>query len=88
MVDYNNYSSVKIPMHLLNLVETIAKEGHNRWVEMRMEQGFVYSEILDYDNKTHPHCQFWNELPEDQRQSDYLAARCAVQVMLKQGLLE
>ena len=77
---------VQIPRDMEELVEPIAREIHNQWVAWRVSEGFRYGEEADYENKVHPHCIGWNELPEDHRESDYLAARAAIAVMASRGL--
>lgn len=78
----------EIPKNLEYLVGPIAEEIHNDWVRWRMAEGFTYSEQQDYEKKTHPHVRFWNELPEEHRESDYRAAKAALVVLIKKNILK
>lgn len=76
------YENIEIPEDMECFIEPIAKNIHNDWVRWRMELGFTYSEIQDYEKKTHPHVREWDDLPYEHKVSDYLAARSALKVLI------
>jgi rfaE bifunctional protein nucleotidyltransferase chain/domain len=80
------YGNVEIPKESEYLIEEVAREIHNSWVIWRMASGFQYSEEQDYENKLHPHCRDWSELPEEHRKSDYLAAKAAIRTVIAKNL--
>lgn len=88
MEDKSPWDRIDIPANMNYLVEPIAEEIHNSWVEWRLSQGFEYGEEPDYEKKIHPHCRLWKDLPEDHRDSDYLAAKAALKVLAARGLIE
>jgi len=69
------------------LIELVAKAIHSDWVAWRKSLGFTYSEVSSYAKKTHPHIREWGELPLEHRESDYHAAKAALNVLNKEGLL-
>lgn len=79
---------INIPVEMEFLVEPIAKEIHNSWVSWRRSLGFRYGAKADYEEKIHPHCLDWEELPPDHRDSDYLAAKAALSVIASEKAIE
>ena len=69
------------------LIEIVAKAIHSDWVIWRKSLGFTYSDVSSYAKKTHPHIREWDELPLEHRESDYHAAKAALNVLAKAGLL-
>lgn len=67
------------------LREAIAEKAHNRWVELQQEKGVVYGP--ERTEATHPHMLPYDQLPGDQRKSDYIAAESAIDTLLEIGLL-
>lgn len=49
-----------------------AEEIHAKWVEYKTAEGWVYGEVKDSEAKTHPCLLPWNELPEVEREKDYI----------------
>ena len=59
------------------------KENHNNWMRMKVQQGWVYGEIKDFEKKTHPDLVPFDELPTvEQRKDDNSAVmhRLAVEL--------
>jgi len=81
------FGDVEIPTGMEHYIELVAKEIHNSWVLWRMASGFQYSEEQDYEKKLHPHCCDWSDLPEEHRQSDYLAAKAAIKTLLAKNAI-
>lgn len=49
------------------------EESHENWCNVRKSQGWVYGEVKDLQNKTHPCLVPYEELPERQKIKDLLA---------------
>lgn len=59
------------------------EQNHDNWMRMKIEQGWVFGEVKDFEKKTHPDLVQFNELPEiEQRKdiSDSTAHRLALQL--------
>lgn len=54
---------------------------HNAWMKDKLNEGWVYGEVKDSVNKTHPCLVPFNELPEFQQKKDRLF--CAIVDALK-----
>lgn len=65
--------------------EKIAGHAHDKWVELKKSEGLEYGE--QRTDTTHPHLISWDELPDDQRWSDYMAADAAIEKLDELGLL-
>ncbi len=65
--------------------EKIAGHAHDKWVELKKSEGLEYGE--QRTDATHPHLISWDELPDDQRWSDYMAADAAIEKLDELGLL-
>lgn len=81
------YGCVDIPKNLMEHFETIAKEIHHSWMAWKIVEGFRYDPEKDYEKRQHPHFRAWEDLPEEHRASDYLAARAALKALVGLGLL-
>jgi hypothetical protein len=55
-----------------NLIEELAKEEHNNWVEERKKDGWTYADIekKDESKKLHPLMKLWDELDKDDKDKD------------------
>jgi hypothetical protein len=84
----NEYRDIEIPEELKSLLEFIAKEVHTSWLRWKTEEGFVLGEEKDYERKTHPHMKLWENLPDEHRASDYLAAKAALKVLIAKGIIK
>lgn len=59
-----------VKFHLEN--DKTPEESHINWMTEKIIQGWIYGEIKDPENKTHPCMLPYNELPKEQRTKDYL----------------
>lgn len=59
-----------VDFHMRN--DVTPEQSHENWMKEKIETGWVYGEIKDPDNKTHPCMIPYNELPVEQRTKDYL----------------
>lgn len=48
------------------------EESHENWLKFKRADGWVYGEVKDFDEKTHPCMVPYNELPEEQKIKDHL----------------
>lgn len=69
----------------LNLRDKISAYAYDKWVEKKKSEGLVYGP--ERTETTHPHLIPWEELPEDQRWSDHIAAEAAIEYLQSEGLL-
>lgn len=46
--------------------------NHESWLKQKTDEGWVYGEVKDAINKTHPCCVPYDKLPEEQKAKDYL----------------
>lgn len=54
-----------------NIAERLTMQSHNRWVDDRVQQGWVLGETRNDKNKTHPLIKSWDRLSEEQKAIDY-----------------
>ena len=54
---------------------------HNSWMKDKVDDGWIYGEVKDFDKKTHPCIVPFNQLPEFQQKKD--AIFCAIVDALK-----
>ena len=47
-------------------------ESHNRWCEVRKEQGWAFGPEKDEEAKTHPNLMPYHTLPPEQQRKDFL----------------
>ena len=47
-------------------------DSHENWMKEKIENGWVYGEVKDPENKTHPCIVEYDELPPEQKTKDYL----------------
>ena len=60
-----------VKMHLEN-PETTPEQSHESWLAQKETDGWVYGEIKDLENKTHPCILPYDQLPAEQKTKDYL----------------
>lgn len=49
-----------------------ATKMHENWMEYKASEGWVYAEVLDAENRTHPNMVAFNKLPKVERAKDML----------------
>lgn len=52
--------------------EITPEQLHEAWYEHKLSEGWVYGEVKDFENKTHPCMLPYAELPAEQKTKDYL----------------
>lgn len=60
-----------VKMHLEN-PETTPEQSHESWLAQKEIDGWVYGEVKDLENKTHPCILPYDQLPAEQKTKDYL----------------
>ncbi len=60
-----------VEMHLAN-PEATPEQSHESWLAQKIAEGWVYGEVKDPENKFHPCCVPYEELPAEQKAKDYI----------------
>lgn len=60
-----------VEMHLAN-PDATPEQSHESWLAQKVAAGWVYGEVKDAENKQHPCCRPYDELPQEQKAKDYL----------------
>lgn len=60
-----------VEMHLAN-PDITPEQSHEAWFKFKEADGWVYGEVKDLENKTHPCMVTFEELPQEQRSKDFL----------------
>src|SRR5690606_31219990 len=60
-----------VKLHLEN-PDTTPEQSHESWLAQKEKDGWVYGEIKDIENKTHPCILPYDQLPAEQKTKDYL----------------
>lgn len=48
------------------------QESHENWLRFKSERGWTYGSVIDEENKKHPCCLPYDQLPVEQRRKDHL----------------
>lgn len=70
--DWQRESAIKGVMFKEAKPESTPADSHDSWLMEKQNQGWVYGEIKDPLNKTHPCMVSYDELPIEQRAKDYI----------------
>jgi len=70
---------IMLPEHLRGLVDRLARNTHESWMQQRLSEGWRYGEHRDDATKQHPCLVPYDELPESERSYD---------VVITEGLLK
>lgn len=60
-----------VEMHLAN-PDATPEQSHESWLAQKLADGWTYGEVKDAENKQHPCCRPYDELPPEQKSKDYL----------------
>ncbi len=63
-------SNIKLPEHLIDIIEILAKNTHNVWAETRINDGWRYGEKRDDLLKHHPCLLPYEDIPESEKEYD------------------
>ena len=61
-------SAVTLPEDIRALGELLARNTHENFVQLRLQQGWVYGAVRDDLNKTNPTLVPYDQLPEAERE--------------------
>lgn len=78
-------NDVRLPEELNELVEMIAKNVHEEWAQLRIEQGWSYGSERDDTLKQHPCLIPYDKLPEVEKAYDRNSALSTLKLISKLG---
>ena len=78
-------TDVKLPMELESLVEEMAKNVHEVWVQTRISQGWSFGEERNDATKKHPCLVPYEELSEEEKTYDRNTSVQTLKLILKLG---
>ncbi len=78
-------SSVSIPEELLPLVEDLAKNVHEVFVQNRMKEGWKYGPVRDDEKKENPTMIPYEDLPESEKDYDRATSQETLKFILSKG---
>jgi hypothetical protein len=52
--------------------DTTPEDSHKNWMKEKIVDGWVYGEVKDPENKTHPCLVPYEQLPQEQRSKDHI----------------
>lgn len=78
-------SSVSLPEELLPLVEDLAKNVHEVFVQNRMKEGWKYGPVRDDAKKENPTIVPYEELPESEKDYDRATSQETLKFILSKG---
>lgn len=78
-------SRVSLPVELLPLVEELAKNVHEVFVQNRMKEGWKYGPVRDDAKKENPTMVPYEELPESEKDYDRATSQETLKFILSKG---
>ncbi len=78
-------SDVEVSDEILEIAELMARNTHEIWSKGRMDEGWVYGEKQDREQKTHPSLVPYDELSEEEKDFDRRTSLGALKFLLKMG---
>jgi|WetSurMetagenome_2_1015567.scaffolds.fasta_scaffold569129_2 hypothetical protein len=78
-------SEIVVPVHLLPLVERLARNVHETWARQRIAAGWTYGPQRDDAAKRHPDLVPYDDLDEAERHYDRVVATQTIKLILKLG---
>ncbi len=78
-------SDVLLSQEILDMTELVAKNTHENWAKNKLEDGWVYGEELDDDQKTHPCLIEYEKLSEEDKDYDRTTAIETIKLLIKKG---
>jgi hypothetical protein len=76
---------VALPAELRELTELLARNAHDVWARLRIEQGWRWGPERSDGKKEHPSLVPYEELPESEKQADRDTALGTLEVILALG---
>lgn len=78
-------SDVKLPKHILDLQETLAKNTHDKWAEGKLKEGWSYGPELKEKEKKHPDLIPYEQLSEVVKDYDRRTSMETLKMIYKMG---
>lgn len=78
-------SKVELSDELLQLAEQMAKNVHEVWAKMRMDQGWTWGPKRDDDEKKHPCLVPYDQLPEEEKVYDQKTSQETLRFIVSEG---
>jgi ryanodine receptor 2 len=78
-------SAVSLPVELDELTEVLARNAHDLWARLRLEQGWRWGPARDDVRKEHPALVPYEALPESEKQADRETAVGTLKAILAFG---
>lgn len=78
-------SDVTVNKDIIELAELLASNTHDVWARGRMDEGWVYGEKLDRENKIHPLLVPYDELSESEKDYDRRTSLETLKLLIKLG---
>jgi len=78
-------SNVSLSDDIKALAEVLAKNTHDVWSAGRIKEGWIYGEIRNDANKTHPCLIPYEDLPESEKEYDRATSLETLKVILSLG---
>lgn len=78
-------TDIHLPEELNLLLESLARNVHEVWSQMRISQGWSYGEKHNYKDKRHPMLIPFEDLPEEEKVYDRNTAAQTLKLILKLG---
>lgn len=82
-----NTTNVELPKELNTLVEQMAKNVHEVWAKTRIDQGWIYGNERNDEEKKHPCLVPYEELPEEEKVYDRNTSIETLKFILKAGFI-
>lgn len=70
--DWQKESAIDGVQNIIQNPDCTPENSHNCWLEVKKKYGWVYGEVKDLDNKTHPCMVPYDDLPFEQKIKDQL----------------
>lgn len=80
-----NTDDVKLTPELLELTEQLAKNTHDNWAKMRMDEGWQWGEERNDKKKLHPSLIPYEELSDSEKEYDRKTAMEAIKYIVATG---
>jgi len=78
-------SNIKLSQDIIDLTELLAKNAHENWAALRLNQGWKYGPKRDDRGKKHPCLIPYDELPDSEKEYDRKTAIETLKAILACG---
>lgn len=78
-------SGIQLPEDLMELMEKVAENVHEKWAEGRIADGWIYGEARDDEKKTTPCLVPYSQLSEEEKAYDRRTALQTLKTIVALG---